>query len=385
MIVYRFIEPLDVLFLRGNHLFGDAGQHGQALVPPWPSVVAGALRSRMLADATSVDFEAFKTGSKPAGALGEALGTPADPGTFELAGLWLARSTEGQVQRYYPVPSDVLKLAGKLHRLRPRELPLVSSANLPQVPVLQSEKITKAEGGWLLNELGWQAWLHDQPLDAEQHAQPTSTLYALDERLGIALDSNSRTAADGALYTAAAVAMHSDSGFVCAVRGVDDALVPASGLVRLGGDGRAAAISKVPSPGPTFANHSGEPTNLAVRRDRFKLVLTTPGVFEHGWKLPGLQPDNEWHGPDGCTARLVCAAVSRAETISGWDLAQWAPKPAQRVAPTGSVYWFENFQGDPAALGMLVESGLWGLPGQNSDALRRAEGFNNVAVAAWTA
>ena len=46
----RFLEPLDVLFLRGNKLFGDPGSFGESLIPPWPSVVAGALRSRMLAD-----------------------------------------------------------------------------------------------------------------------------------------------------------------------------------------------------------------------------------------------------------------------------------------------------------------------------------------------
>ena len=46
----RFLEPLDVLFLRGNKLFGAPGSHGESLVPPWPSVAAGALRSRMLAD-----------------------------------------------------------------------------------------------------------------------------------------------------------------------------------------------------------------------------------------------------------------------------------------------------------------------------------------------
>ena len=46
-----FIEPLDVLILRGNKLFADAGSHGEALMPPWPSVAAGALRSRMLIDA----------------------------------------------------------------------------------------------------------------------------------------------------------------------------------------------------------------------------------------------------------------------------------------------------------------------------------------------
>ena len=35
-IEYRFIEPLDVLFLRGNQLFGDPGSYGECLVPPWP-------------------------------------------------------------------------------------------------------------------------------------------------------------------------------------------------------------------------------------------------------------------------------------------------------------------------------------------------------------
>ena len=37
----RFIEPLDVLFLRGNKLFGDPGSHGESLVPPWPSLTTG--------------------------------------------------------------------------------------------------------------------------------------------------------------------------------------------------------------------------------------------------------------------------------------------------------------------------------------------------------
>ena len=57
----RFIEPLDVLFLRGNKLFGDPGSYGEALIPPWPSAAAGALRSRLLADA-GVDLAAFARG-----------------------------------------------------------------------------------------------------------------------------------------------------------------------------------------------------------------------------------------------------------------------------------------------------------------------------------
>lgn len=46
---YFFVEAIDVLMLRGNRSFGDAGQHGEALIPSWPSLFAGAFRSAMLA------------------------------------------------------------------------------------------------------------------------------------------------------------------------------------------------------------------------------------------------------------------------------------------------------------------------------------------------
>ena len=49
-ITQHFIKPLDVLFLRGNKLFGDPGSYGESLVPPWPSVLAGALRSGLIAE-----------------------------------------------------------------------------------------------------------------------------------------------------------------------------------------------------------------------------------------------------------------------------------------------------------------------------------------------
>lgn len=57
----HFLEPLDVLFLRGNRLFGDAGSYGESMVPPWPSAVAGAIRSAILAR-DGIDPAAFGTG-----------------------------------------------------------------------------------------------------------------------------------------------------------------------------------------------------------------------------------------------------------------------------------------------------------------------------------
>ncbi|MBO7410610.1 MAG: hypothetical protein J6T92_01675, partial [Ottowia sp.] len=76
---WLFLEPLDALLLRGNQLFGDAGSYGQSLMPPWPSVAAGAIRSRILVDA-GIPLGEFATGQRPH----PALGTPEKPGTFTL-------------------------------------------------------------------------------------------------------------------------------------------------------------------------------------------------------------------------------------------------------------------------------------------------------------
>jgi len=97
---YRFIEPLDVLYLRGNKLFGDAGSYGEALIPPWPSLAAGAFRSRMLAD-HGTDLTAFAQARDRLPELSDALhaclGTPQKPGNFRVSLFTLACRENGQV------------------------------------------------------------------------------------------------------------------------------------------------------------------------------------------------------------------------------------------------------------------------------------------------
>src|SRR5690625_7320166 len=73
-----FLDPVDILLFRGNRLFGEPGSHGDALVPPWPSVVAGALRSRMLVD-EGIDLTRFAANQIDH----PELGSPAQPGRSE--------------------------------------------------------------------------------------------------------------------------------------------------------------------------------------------------------------------------------------------------------------------------------------------------------------
>ena len=370
---HRFIEPLDVLFLRGNKLFGDPGSHGESLVPPWPSVAAGALRSLMLS-ADGVDLAAFARGQSPHGTLG----TPAAPGAFALTGFELARrNPAGQLETLHALPADLLMTEGpngslQFTRLQPQApaAGLASSAPLALWPVLAQAERRKPVGGHWLTQAGWASYLKGQT-PAVGQGVPASALWQLDARIGIGLDNATRSVADGQLFTAQAVAFQPGVGFLASVRGGEP---PRTGMLRFGGDGRGAALTAVQHTAP-------QPDWDAISRaGRCRIVLTTPGLFAQGWLPPGVDAVRHLalHGISG---QLVCAAVPRAEVISGWDLALRQPKAAERVAPTGSVYWIDRLAATPEQLRKLAERGWW--PDENHNAARRAEGFNRFSFAAW--
>ena len=372
-----FLQPLDLLYLRGNHLFGDAGSFGAALMPPWPSVFAGALRSHLLSS-TGTDLAAFARGD----VNHPVLGTPAHPGSFGVTAVHLARRhRDGVVERFYPIPADAIVLNDDpkpvgLHLLKPSAWPLPSSYPLALMPLLQAPQ-AKPAAGYFLREAAWREYLHQRPIKSDWLI-PASKLWASDSRVGIGLDSVSRAAADGALYTAQAVAMivtgEYCSGFAVDLVGLPDGMTP--GTIRLGGDGRGAALQ------PLGASKPIEPDYAAiVKARRCRIVLTSPGIFPAGWKLPGLTDDNAW-SLGAANGRLVSASVARAETVSGWDLAKRKPKAAERAAPVGSVYWLDQLDADEATLRSLVQRGLWS--DADEDRVRRAEGFNRFSFAQWT-
>ncbi len=373
-----FIEPLDVLILRGNKLFADAGSHGEALMPPWPSVAAGALRSRMLADA-GIDAARFANGKATLPPeLAESLGSVAAPGAFRVAHFGLARNAGNHdtplLDLLLPLPADIsIAQDDTATLLRPTALhpSLASSHPLSLTPTLCQPEAGKPKGGAWLTTAGIAAWQRGEaPVKAKGHWLTTSELWKLDPRLGIALEAGKGTVADGQLYTSEAIALASGVGFVARVAGASG-LLPQKGLLRFGGDGHAARVSTAECEMPTVA-----PDTLASA-GAFRLLLTSPSLFPQGWHLPDMDDDGRWHF-HGASARLASAAVPRLETISGWDVARHQPKAALRAVPAGSVYWLDDFQGSPEALAKLQQEGL-----PLDDPARRAEGFNACLLAQW--
>ncbi len=363
---WHYIEPLDVLYLRGNRLFGDPGSYGESLVPPWPSAVAGAIRSAILAR-DGVDLSAFSASD----ASHDTLGTPEVPGDFKVLAFHLARHGEGGLEAVYAPPADLVIARAdgggiRVTRLQPASLENDIACSMPtaSLPILACPDRAKPETGWWLTQSAFGAYLKGKTPDAGGLLK-TDQLWRMDERVGVGLDPGKRRAEDGKLFSMQAVAFCEGVGFLAATSG--DGLGENT-VLRFGGDGRAARSTPVADCQPPESDLTS-----IVEAGRARLILTTPGIFPDGWRLPGMAEDGCFE-LCGVRGRVVAAAVNRAEVISGWDLANRKPKAAQRAAPAGSVYWLEDLEADEDSLRKLAEHGLW--PETGYDASRRAEGFN---------
>lgn len=387
---YYYVRPTDTLFVRGNLAFGDSGEHGASLMPPPPSLFAGAFRSAMLGKDAAQLTEFIAAGRCTDPALNKCLGTPSAPGDFRISWLSLAGDPGAGAlpEAIAPLPADLLAMDKNFARLEPRAIPagVQSAGDLPLRATLLSAKQEKPQGGVYLRSKGLMQHLQGGEA-AQADSIPSASLYQRDPRLGIGLNADARTAEEGQIYTTEGLAFSpsgdkepapfASTGFLVGIEGVAD-LLPAEGVLRLGGDGRSSHYRRVCFNTPTIGNPIKGTT-------RFRLLLQTPALFTQGWLPDGVtkQGDHYRLQRDGFTARLVCAALGRRELVSGWDLYEWKPKPAQAAVPAGSVYWFDEFTGDVGKLAAWVESGLWPENPDMQQPTRRAEGYNCALLGAW--
>lgn len=387
---YYYVRPTDSLFVRGNLAFGDSGEHGSSLMPPPPSLFAGAFRSALLGKDAAQLTAFLADGRCTNAALARCLGTPEEPPDFRITWLSLAGDPGAGVvpEPISSLPADLLMLGKHFATLEPRALSLgvQSAGDLPLRATLVSAKQVKPQGGVFLRSEGLSQHLQGQ-CPVQTNGIDSKNLYQRDPRLGIGLNADARTAEEGQIYTTEGFAFSPETeygpavfistGFLVGIQGVED-LLPTEGLLRLGGDGRSAHYRRVAFAEPAVANVPGA-------KARFRMMLQTPALFKQGWLPDGVTKLDECYRlkGDGFSARLVCAALGRRDIVSGWDLYQWKPKPAQAAVPAGSVYWFDEFSGDAERLAGWVAKGLWPDHLDPLQQARRAEGYNRALLGVW--
>jgi hypothetical protein len=223
MSTYHFVQPLDVLMIRGNKSFGGDGQHGEAVMPPWPSLFAGAFRSALLGKDAGQLASFAHAGDRLAGKLGAVLGSRDEPGSFAINWLSLAilGAEAGAPQAIVPLPADLVAFdaprVGPLVSLQPTAASAgcMASGELPLVAHLRIARQAKPQAGRWLDAAGLAAHLRGE---LPARTLSSADLFKRETRLGIALDGGSRTAADGALYTSEAIALGQPSASSSAAR-----------------------------------------------------------------------------------------------------------------------------------------------------------------------
>lgn len=356
-----FIDPSDVLLFRDGRSFSAATEDRLAtgVFPPRPTVFYGALRSALLSE-QEADFALSDFGLT--GLAAEVAGTQTETGTLALTRFALARRDEdGSVQRFYPVPNDVLvRKDDRRERsknrdytyLRPTEDP-PGRTNLPDgIDLLwyEGEDVyTRAKG--YLPETAFRRVLAGDLEAVGANLIEAEGLFRKEPRTSVAIGEDG-TAEEGMLFTVDFTRTSDTVGFALQLDG-DAGLLPDTGWLRLGGKARSARYYAGVDPSP-LDPQSDDLGDKIRKQERFKLMLTTPAVFEHGWRPDGI--DAEGNGTiAGCPVRLAGAAVGKSVPLGGWDLAKGRPKPTRLAVPTGSVYFFEL--DDSADADSIVEQG----------------------------
>lgn len=427
---YFFIEPIDLLAFRGNRLFGDEGTFGETSVVPPPSVFAGAFRSHLLSQMSPQQQDEFRKGNRPDCPEGEQLGTYREPGTFRLRWLSLGRKradggSDVVFELLVPTPSDVAvstlsdKAAGDAAAegagtgaeayvadlISPPPEVACSSAVTGSLSAIARASRVKSSGGYL-SQQGYKSYLAGE--DSLETVSPNE-IYTYDDRVGIALDLDTRTAEEGKIYSARFLRLRKDTGcsvgYVVGIAGAE--ALNSRGAIRLGGEGKAAFFEEIAADTVSRIMPRADYSRIMETR-RFKIILLTAGVFTKGWIPDMFKPTNSG-GPgdldgtgstggaggqggwvlnyEGIRARLISLSLPRPNTISGWDMYKGKPKPALRVAHAGSVYYLELEEGSEDDLQKLDNHLACPTPGNSSSVnldlrSRSIEGFGIARLGA---
>ncbi len=342
-------NPSSPLVLRTGRPFDQAGDP-VSLNFPLPSTLAGACRTAM-GDETDTDYS-------QATARKQLLETA-------VHGPLAAIVDNGAITPLFPKPADAVYLKQeksarrKLYRLTPGELAAEEQCDLPtglQPLFLEQNIKSKPVAGcswWSIDNM--RQWLLGH--------KPTCDLSALgwsgpqtESRCHVALEPETLAATDGQLFQTQGVDFGSTK--ICekghlgwhSVQYAILAHLPKgqiqSEFRRLGGEGRLAQIEPAESAWPSI------PADLEQRlkqSQRIRLILVTPALFSDGWRPAWIDETTLQGSPPNLpdiTLKLCAIANPRWEAVSGWDLVKNRPRAVRRMAPPGSVYWFEVIKGE---------------------------------------
>lgn len=323
------ISAIDTWFFRDGTPFDMKGSPQSGVVgifPPHPPTVAGAIRAA-LARRNGWDGHRRWSG-KLAVILGDG---PEDLGRLRISGPFVLR----RGAPLFPMPRHVLgrvEAGGAwvptalLRPARERVLSDLGEERLLEIArdaVASGTSLRVGAGRWTTLE-GLQRILRGQ-LPLAEEVIHESALWTGEGRVGIARDPDSRTVADGALYSTQHARPAVEVSLGVDIDGVPpDWQWPKDDMLSLGGEGRLAACEAWDAKRELTLDGPARDARTAV------IVALTPVLLGNTGSEPALPG-----------ARIISACIERPLRIGGWDSGARAPLPLRNAAPPGSVWFCE--------------------------------------------
>lgn len=323
------ITPLDTVFFRDGKAF-TMGEETQAdgLFPPPPAVIRGALRTRYFTEHPETLRHAA---------------TEEDPtAEVRITGMGL-RDTDDNIT-YFPVPRDLVhRKDAEVDEEMVLSHPVSTSSQFANSSTLEAPlthpATVESPGDTYLELLDLKQYLSCTDFQgASFFGTRQRDLVQTEPKIGIMRNRATGGAEEGHLYRVGFRRLKPNIAFTVEVEGLT---LDPNGLLKLGGEHKAAYYETIDSPWPL----PEAPASSIEDTGCLKLYLATPALFEQGWLPSWVDPNTHEAHLGGCTLKLYSAAVGKPSFIGGWNMKERRPKPMRKAVPSGSVYYFKITDG----------------------------------------
>lgn len=382
------LEPRDPIIFRDGRPFGDPGARAASLSFPFPSTIAGGVRSRAGLDAQ---------GHFQRGKIEEVK-------KIAIKGPFLVELAEtGNIQNWLvPAPMDLVILnntsndetRGNIKKLVPIDMPEDSFTDLQtDFPNLSLVGMTKADPSkahkfaprfWYWKKL--EEWLNnaedklDVNLSELGHRGPS-----LDIRTHVSIENKSQTAREGELFQTQGLEFtyqkQADKKLANLTRlalAVQTEANLREGVATLGGERRIVTWQKNNDVIP-FAKCPNEIKQKILRTKACRVLLLTPGYFNEISK-----PEYLLTSQENLTPQIKAVRVERPQVISGWDFEKNWPKATRRLATAGTVFFlkFDDKTTNENQLENWIDK-IW-LTAISDDEQSRRDSFGLAVLGTWS-
>lgn len=327
-----YIKALDTLFFRDGKPFSKGEETwADAMFPPLPSVLYGALRSTYL----------FQKGITIDNIEAETI-------QFKITNIYLVLENENTTHESipdvaFPFPCDLIKFKNQDN---PKYLTLVKSTYTSAYckDILQSpsqEKADDGNGNLFLNRTSFQNYLRNKEISS---CENLSSYMVSEPKVGIARDNYTRTTsgdAQGKLYRVGMQRLEqweTENQLRIAIE-FENLDIDERGFIKLGGEGKVAYYNSASSYSYNIANN--------IHSDTLKVYLATPAIFNYPEPFKNYIPNwmQKGHFEDIKFTLQTCA-IGKSINIGGFDMTakngKGYPKPMYKAVPAGSVYYLKT-------------------------------------------